>query len=303
MTLPSDRVIITVAPTGGYHTRLTHPFVPIHPAEIAADVIRCCGAGAGVAALHARRADGQATCSAQVYREMNTRIRAHSDIVLNNSTGGGINGDLLRVREDGSRCIDWGARLDGLGGGADICTLDAVTAYIGAPDGTEVLMDTPTHRAVELLQAMTDRGIKPEFEAFSTAHLTTEIAQLLQRGHDPAPHIVNIVLGLDTSFQNALPYTSRHLHDMIDAVPPDSVVSVSVNGEHQLPALTHALSLGAHVRVGIEDHGYLAGEPVENAALVERIVSIAEALGRTPASPAEARGLLGIGVREGVTSA
>ena len=67
------------------------PHLPTQPDEIAADVIRCFNAGASVAALHARRAsDDEATCDPAVYSRMNTLIREKCDIVLNNSTGGGI---------------------------------------------------------------------------------------------------------------------------------------------------------------------------------------------------------------------
>ncbi|MGY0389465.1 3-keto-5-aminohexanoate cleavage protein [Nocardioides sp. WG-D5] len=294
MTLPHDRVIVTIAPTGGFLTREHHPHVPVQPIEIAEDVARCVDAGASVAALHARRPDGQATCSAAIYRDINTRVRSLRDVIVNNSTGGGINGDLLFETDQGTHAIDWAARLEGLDGGADTCTLDAVTAYITGPDGREVLMDTSTARARQLADGMRARGIKPEWEAFSPTHLIREVARLTDAGMDAAPHIINLVLGLDATFQNALPWGSQHLRSMLDVVPTNSVVGVSINGPDQMVGLAHALTLGLNVRVGIEDHGLLHGEPAENVRLVEHVVSIIEALGLTPATPAEARAALGL---------
>ena len=293
MTLPGDRVIVTVAPTGGFITRREHPFVPVQPDEIADDVARCVDAGASVAALHARRPDGQATCSAATYRDINARVRARRDVVVNNSTGGGINGDLLRATDHGTHVIDWDARLEGLDGGADTCTLDAITAYVTGPDGREVLMDTSAARARQLAEGMRERGIKPEWEAFSPTHLVREVAHLVAAGINPAPHLVNLVLGLDRTFQNALPWGPQHLQAMLAEVPDDAVVGVTVNGPDQLVGLTHALTLGLHVRVGIEDHGLLHGEPVENVRLVEHVVTLVESLGLTPATTAEARAALG----------
>lgn len=296
----NEKVIVTVAPTGGFLTKEHTPYVPTQPEEIAADVARCVDAGASVAALHARRpSDHLATCNADIYRDINTRVRSLRDVVVNNSTGGGVTGDLLRVREDGSRVIDWDARWQGLDGGADTCTLDAITAYITAPDGTEVLMDTPMEKAIALAAAMFDRGIKPEWEAFSPTHLVREVAQLIALGFDSAPFNVNLVLGLDTTFQNSLPYTPQNLQFMVDAVPDGSVISVSINGPEQMRGLTHALALGANVRVGIEDNPFLQpGVPAENARLVEHVVAIIERLGLHPASPSEAREILGLAERK-----
>lgn len=287
-----DRVIVTVAPTGGFLTKADHPHVPTQPEEIAADVARCHAAGASMAALHARRPDDQATCNAAIYRHLNELVRDRCDIVVNNSTGGGVNGDMVRTREDGIRVVDWDARIEGLDGGADTCTLDAITAYVSSPVG-EVLMDTPPSRAAELAAAMRARGIAPEWEAFSPSHLLQEITTLT--AGRPGPHLVNMVLGLDRTFQNAVPYTPEILQHMVTLLPTDSVFSVSISGSDQMRGLTHALLLGGHVRVGIEDNPWLTpGDPTENVRFVEHIVGIVERLGLTPASPAEARQILGL---------
>jgi len=80
------KVIVTIAPTGGMAHKSQNPYLPTQPDEIAEDVVRCCNAGASVAAIHARRPDDGATCNADIYRDINTRIRAAGcDIVINNS--------------------------------------------------------------------------------------------------------------------------------------------------------------------------------------------------------------------------
>ena len=89
------KVIVTVAPTGGMATKNQNPYLPTQPQEIAEDVYRCYNAGASVVAVHARRADDEATCDPAVYSRINQLIRQKCDIVLNNSTGGGINGDMV----------------------------------------------------------------------------------------------------------------------------------------------------------------------------------------------------------------
>ena len=62
-----------------------------------------------------------------------------------------------------------------------------------------------------------------------------------------------------------------------------------------------ALSMGGHLRVGMEDVLTLAkGVPVErNAQLVERAAAVADLAQRRPMSTAGARGLLGLAERLG----
>ncbi len=58
--------------------------------------------------------------------------------------------------------------------------------------------------------------------------------------------------------------------------------------------VAQAVTLGGHVRVGLEDNLYLErGVPApSNAALVERAVAIVSSLGHRPATPAAAREIL-----------
>jgi 3-keto-5-aminohexanoate cleavage enzyme len=56
-----------------------------------------------------------------------------------------------------------------------------------------------------------------------------------------------------------------------------------------------AMLLGGCVRVGLEDNiHYLKGELAANAQLVARTVRIARELGKEPATPDEARQILGL---------
>ena len=57
-----------------------------------------------------------------------------------------------------------------------------------------------------------------------------------------------------------------------------------------------AISMGGHARVGWEDNPYLPdGTPAKtNAELVDVVVRLAESMGRSVASPDEARKIVGI---------
>ncbi len=67
-------------------------------------------------------------------------------------------------------------------------------------------------------------------------------------------------------------------------------------GRYELPLAVHALVMGGHIRVGLEDNiHYAKGRPAKsNAELVERIARLAREVGREVATPEEARKILGL---------
>ena len=142
------KIVVTVAPTGGMASKKQNPALPTTPEEIAADVYDCYNAGASVVAVHARRAiDQEATCDPAVYTDINRRIRDKCNIILNNSTGGGINGDMVRQAPNGYWEIMFEERLKGMDGGAEMCTLDPTT-IIASYEGKEILMNTSPDSAM-----------------------------------------------------------------------------------------------------------------------------------------------------------
>lgn len=301
--MAKNKVIVLIAPTGGMASKDQNPHLPTQPDEIARGVYDCYNAGASVVAVHARRPDDLATCDADIYRAINERIRSKCDIVINNSTGGGVNGDMVRQQSDGTWEISFEERLKGMDAGAEMCTLDATT-IVASFAGQEYTMNTSPSRSRQLAVEMKKRGIKPEWEVFSPTHLLQDTATLIQEGLDEAPHVVNIVLNVHRGFQNAMPYTPRALQFMVDQLPKNSVFCVSGIGPAQLPAGINGLLLGARiVRVGLEDNLYYRqGELATNVQLTERIVRIIREMDYEPATPAEARQILGLPRRDAQTT-
>jgi 3-keto-5-aminohexanoate cleavage enzyme len=288
------KVILTIAPTGGMAHKSQNPSLPTQPQEIAEDVVRCFNSGASVAALHARRADDGATCDPSVYRTINRIIRDRCDIIINNSTGGGVHGDMVRRGPNGVWEIMWEERIKGMDAGAEMCTLDATTINCSF-DGREILMNTPLSRGRALAEGMKHRGIKPEWEVFSPTHLLQDVTTLLGEGHDDETPFVNLVMNVHRNFQNAMPYSPRYLQMMVDMLPKGSLFCVSGIGSSQLDANINALLLGGHARVGLEDNLYLRhGELATNVELTDRIVRVMRDMDLEPATPAEAREMLGL---------
>ncbi|CEH50840.1 3-keto-5-aminohexanoate cleavage protein [Xanthomonas citri pv. durantae] len=288
------KVIVTIAPTGGMAKKSQNPHLPTQPEEIAESVYRCYNAGASVVAVHARRPDDEATCNPQIYADINRRIRERCDIVINNSTGGGIDGDLLVERPDGLFEIDFEERIKGLDAGAEMATFDGFTVAASF-GGREMINPTTPSQCDRLAARFKERGIKPEWEVFNPAHILQDMNRLIAAGFDKPPYYVNIVLGAERGFQGAMPYTPDTLALMVKLLPPQSIFCVSGIGPAQVPLTTQALLLGGHVRVGLEDNlMYAKGQPATNEQQVERQVRILRELGFEPATPAEAREMIGL---------
>ena len=301
--MEARKVIVTIAPTGGMAGKKQNPNLPTQPQEIADDVYRCYDAGASIVAVHARRPDDQATCNPDIYRRINELIRAKCDIIINNSTGGGINGDMVRQAADGYWEIIWEERLKGMEGGAEMCTLDPTT-IVATFEGREIFMNTSPQRCRALAQAMRSRGIKPEWEVFSPTHLLQDVNACLRAGLDEPPYFVNFVLGADRGFQGAMPYSPKVLAQMVELMPEQAIFNVSAIGPAQLDAGLQSLLLGGHVRVGLEDNlCYSRGRLANNVELVERIVRIIRDMGLEPATPAQARQLIGLPRAQGKSAA
>ncbi len=209
---------------------------------------------------------------------------------------------MTRPLGSGLEEITFEERLKGLEAGTEMATFDCQTIVALAGE-QEVLVNTSPKKCDALAERMREKSIKPEWEVFDLAHILQDMTRLIEAGYDEPPYYVNIVLGGHGGFQGALPYTPKILQMMVEALPENCVFNVSAIGPAQLPATTHALILGGHVRVGLEDNTYYArGDLATNERLVERTARIIGELGLEPATPSEAREMLGLRPLEASTS-
>jgi 3-keto-5-aminohexanoate cleavage enzyme len=140
---------------------------------------------------------------------------------------------------------------------------------------------------------MKRRGVKPELEVYSQAMLE-EAEYLIGIGLLEPPYVINFVLHTPT--QGGERGTPQNLIELARRLPPNAIGNVSAMGRTQLPITTIAMAMGLNVRVGMEDNVYYRhGELVtDNAQLVARTVRMARELEREPATPDEAREMLGL---------
>ncbi|EWY37738.1 NADPH dependend quinone reductase [Skermanella stibiiresistens SB22] len=289
------RVIITCAVTGAGDTVDKHPAIPVTPKQIAAAALEAASAGAAVAHIHVRDPDtGKASRDPALYREVMDRIRDSGGDVIVNLTAG-MGGDLYIGPDHAPLGFGDGTDLVGAEDRAvhiadllpEICTLDCGSLNFG--DGSLVYVSTPDilRRQAAIIQRL---GVKPELEIFDTGNLWFA-KQLLDEGLLEAPPLFQFCLGIPWG----MPPEPRLMLALRDMLPPGAVWAGFGIGRMQMPMVAQAVLLGGNVRVGLEDNLYLdRGVPASNGSLVERAVTIIEALGSKVATPDEARETLGL---------
>jgi len=146
-----------------------------------------------------------------------------------------------------------------------------------------------------ILSTCTDMGTRFEFECYDVSHLYT-LAHFLDQGLVQPPLFVQTVVGILGGI-GPDPEDLMHMRRTAERLfGSDWVWSVLGAGAHQMRLTAMGLTLGANVRVGLEDSlwdgpGTLAKS---NADQVRRIRAIAELLHHEIATPDEARSLLGL---------
>ncbi len=270
-----DKVIVSAATTGSWTTREQTPYVPITEEEIAAEAIRCWREGAAIVHIHVRDEQGRVTSDPARYARVRDLIRSQGcDIILNFSTGGGAG-----IVPDEERIAPVRLR-------PEIASFDAGSLNFG----DRVFVNSPAFLEA-LAHEMQAHGVKPEIECFESGFIETA-KRFIERGLIQPPYWFQMVLGV----RGGAPATVDQLVHMVRQLPAGSLWSVCAIGRHQLPMNVAALVMGGHVRTGLEDNIYYSYRVLAegNAPLVARIVRIARELGREPASPSEARTLLGL---------
>lgn len=265
------KLIVTVAPTGSLPTREMTPHVPITPEEIIEAGIRCESAGASIIHVHARDPeDGTASTKYHLFEEIYHGLKEKTGLIIQISTGGRA-GMAYEQRCKRLRLVPEMASLTT--GSVNFPT----SIYENSPDLIEALA-----------KDMLELGIKPEIEVFDLSMINNGVL-LARQGLAIPPLHFDFVMGL----KGAVPASIDNLVYLKNTIPHDATWSVAGVGPAQLPMNLHAIMMGGHVRVGLEDNIYYKkGQLATNEALVERMVRFSGELGREVATPDEAREIL-----------
>jgi uncharacterized protein (DUF849 family) len=170
--------------------------------------------------------------------------------------------------------------------GVEMASYDA-GSFNWMPGG--VFMNSPKFLG-ELGQVLKARAIKPEIEIFDSGMLGVA-DYFMKNGRLSTPGHYQFCLGV----LGGMPATVENLLYLKSKLPADATWSAFGVGKDHLPILFATLALGGNVRVGLEDNVYFAkGVKATNVGLVERAAQAISLYGKSPATSAEARAILGI---------
>ncbi len=300
----SSKVVISCAITGSAHTPSMSPALPIGPADIIEQSIAAAEAGASIIHLHARMPDdGRPTGDPDIYARFLPSIRQRTDAVVNLTTGGSA---TMPVEERLAAAARFAPELCSLNMGSINFAFFPAARRVGewrfgwerdfVVNSDDYVFRNSFRDIERIITTMSAAGTRFEHECYDVGHLYN-LAHFVDRGLVGPNFFVQMVFGIlggigpDLENLFVMKQTADRLFGR-DAYQ----WSVLAAGRHQMPFLTQAALLGGHVRVGLEDslfieRGVLA---TSNAQQVQKIVRILAEMGREPATPAEAREMLGL---------
>jgi uncharacterized protein (DUF849 family) len=268
-------LIINAAVTGMLPMRADSPHVPIRPREIIDDVRRCRDAGATVVHLHAREPNGEPTYKKDIYQEIFEGVREHCpELLISGSCSGRLYGEFRHRSEVLELRPDFGS-----------LTLGSLNfpqqASVNSPSMIQ-----------QLALAMKERRIVPELEIFDLG-MADYSHYLVRKQILVPPFYANILLGS----LGSMAATAENLCTVIRALPAGTTWSATGIGRYQFFINSLAVTMGGHVRVGLEDalyYDWRTRQLATNAGLIDRVVRLARAAGREIATAAQAREIIGM---------
>jgi len=269
-------VIITVAITGALPRKQDNPAVPITPQEQIESTHEAFEAGASLVHVHVRNPDESPASDPDLFAQVQEGVRKHCPgMIIQFSTGG-------RGREQAAR----GAMLS--------LRPDMASLATGSVNFPKNIYENPPDFVEGLAATMLEYDIKPEIEVFDLAMLYNAAALKKKGLLKGAPH-VQFVMGVP----NAMP-ARRSIFDFlrseIKEIMPEATWVAAGISRHQWEVNQWCLAEGGHCRTGLEDNTRFDKDRLaaSNAELVKKIVDACPQYDRYPASPSEARQMLGL---------
>jgi 3-keto-5-aminohexanoate cleavage enzyme len=282
----SNKVIITAALAGAGTFKNQNQAVPYSPKEFADEAERCHKAGAAMVHVHSRMDDGMPTHEVDRIKDTYDAIRQRvPDLIVNLSSAVGM-GKTAEQR------ITQIVKIK-----PEMASLNTNTMNFSIVDRKtgKIFIDFVFENTFTMLQdfgkAMEENGVKPEVEVYDIGGLDNWIL-INKQGFFTRPYNFNFVWGVagGQAFRPDSFMVLKH------ALPEGSNFTTCGVGTDQFPAITMSCLAGGHMRVGLEDNirvptGELAKGSYEQ---VEWAAKIAQICGRQPATPDEARQIMGL---------
>ena len=309
-----EKLIITAAPYGPEWIPEDYPEdIPVTMEEQIQKAVDCYNAGATVLHLHVRELDGKGSKRLSKFNELIAGVRkAVPDMVI--QVGGSISfapvgeGEIAKWLSDDTRHM-----LAELDPKPDQVTVTINTVQMNVIEHMEeadiagTSMATPEGRRAysemvvpsnpawyeEHIRRLSAAGIQSAFQFYNLNSFET-VERLMRRGVYKGPLVCNWVAisgGMDAP-------NVYNLANFLRAIPDGAKLTVESSMRNVLPINMMGLSMGLHVRCGIEDNLWNQARTAKMTTVeqIEQLVRISREFGREVATGKEAREILQIGV-------
>ena len=309
-----EKLIITAAPYGPEWIPSDYPEdIPVTMEEQIQKAVDCYNAGATVLHLHVRELDGTGSKRLSKFNELIAGVRkAVPDMII--QVGGSISfapvgeGEIAKWLSDDTRHML--AELDPKPDQVTV-TINTVqmnvTEHMEEADIAGTSMATPEGRRAysemvvpsnpawyeEHIRRLSAAGIQSAFQFYNLNSFET-VERLMRRGVYKGPLVCNWVAisgGMDAP-------NIYNLANFLRAIPDGTKLTVESSMRNTLPINMMGLSMGLHVRCGIEDNLWNQSRTAKMSTVeqIEQLVRISREFGREIATGKEAREILKIGV-------
>ena len=300
--MPAKRkVIITCAVTGAIHTPTMSPYLPITPDEIVRESLAAAVAGASILHLHARNPEtGQPDQTPEAFARFLPRIKQGTNAVINITSGGS---PYMKVEERVLPAATFKPEVASLNmGSINFGLFPLLEKYKDFKfewerthlENTRDLVFRNTFKDIEyILRTCSGNGTRFEFECYDIAHLYN-LRHFLDRGLVKPPLFIQSVFGILGGI-GTHPEDLMHMRRTADRLFGDAYQwSILGAGRNQIALATIGASMGANVRVGLEDSlwagpGKLARSNADQVRLIRQVL---DGLSLEVATPDEAREIL-----------
>jgi uncharacterized protein (DUF849 family) len=296
-------VFLSCAITGGMSVPGQSRAIPVTPEEIVDSAVEAHAAGAAIVHIHVRDpATGKPSADLGLFREVLTGIGEECDAIVQPTSGGGVGMTI----EERARVVT-------------VCRPEMATFNCGSfnfgifqvrhrpemarweidyLESTRDYVFRNTFRDLyRLSELFREAGTKPEYEVYDVGHLYN-LHHLAEQELVDFPFHVQFVLGVLGANAATLEQLIHMRRTAVGLFGEErftwSAAGVGYPGQFHLAAA--ALMLGGHMRVGLEDNLRVATDrrAQSNADLVTKAMQLAPMLDRAPATPDDARTLLGL---------
>jgi uncharacterized protein (DUF849 family) len=292
MASSNNPCIVSAALSGVAANKSQCAAIPYTPEEYAEEARRAFEAGAAIVHLHARYPDGKPSYRVEEYRAITEAIKdVAPDLIINYSTGAvGI------PREERV------AHVQQLRPDIAALNMGSMNYAKYSKSRKEFVFDFCFENRFETIQffieSITAAGVRPECECFDTGHVAS-VQPLVDLGLLDSPIQYSLVMGV-LGGAPARVDTLAHMASLVPTgtEPGAGVWQVIGISREQWTLVAAAVEFGGNVRVGLEDNFYTRAGAMatSNGELVADAVALVEAGGRSVATPAQAREMLGLPV-------